>query len=90
MAPSNDKLNKAIGTRNCCVVGLCVAWFTGFAAIGGGFYCIYLDNAEIGLKSHFIIPHAAKEMIPLGMNILVTFLNESMGYIHSTTVSLLP
>jgi hypothetical protein len=49
-----------------------------------------LDNAEIGLKSHFIIPHAAKEMIPLGMNILVTFLNESMGYIHSTTVSLLP
>ncbi|PMD38833.1 hypothetical protein L207DRAFT_584233 [Hyaloscypha variabilis F] len=86
MAPSNDKLNKAIGTRNCCVVGLCVAWFTGFAAIGGGFYCIYLDNAEIGLKSHFIIPHAAKEMIPLGMNILVTFLNESMGYIHSTTL----
>jgi hypothetical protein len=86
MAPSNDKLNKAIGTRNCCVAGLCAAWLTGFAAVGGGFYCIYLDSADTGRKSHFIIPHAAKEVFPLGMNILVTFLNESMGYIHSTTL----
>lgn len=86
MAPGNDKLNKAIGTRNCCVIGLCAAWFIGIAAIGGGLYCIYLDNADTGRKSHFVIPHAAKEVFPLGMNIIVTFLNESMGYIHSTTL----
>lgn len=80
----NDKLDKAIATRNCCVVGLCAAWLTGFAGVVGGFYCIYLDMPEVGRKSHFIIPHAAKEVLPLGINIIVTFLNESMGYIHST------
>jgi hypothetical protein len=86
MAPSNDKLNKAIGTRHCCVAGLCAAWFTGFAAVAGGVYCIYLDMSDTGRQSHFIIPHAAKEVLPLGLNILVTFLNESVGYIHSCTL----
>ena len=86
MAASEDKLDKALGTRNCCVAGLCAAWFTGLAAVAGGFYCIYLDMAEADLKPRFIIPHAAKEVLPLGINVIVTLLNESMGYIHTTTL----
>jgi hypothetical protein len=87
MSPSHqDKLDKAIATRNCCVAGLCAAWLTGFVGVAGGFYCIYLDMSDVGRKSRFIIPHAAKEVLPLGINIVVTFLNESMGYIHSTTL----
>jgi hypothetical protein len=86
MARGHDKLNKAIGTRNCCVLGLCAAWITGFAAVAGGTYCLYLDQAGVGLESNFIIPHGAREVLPLGLNILVTFLNESMGYIHSCTL----
>jgi hypothetical protein len=86
MSPNHyDKLDKAIATRNCCVVGLFAAWLAGFAAIAGGFYCIYLDKSDVR-GSRFIIPHAAKEVLPLGINIIVTFLNESMGYIHSTTL----
>ncbi len=87
MTPSlNDRLDKAIATRNCCVAGLCAAWLTGFAGVAGGFYCTYLGMNDVG-RTRFIIPHAAKEVLPLGINIIVTFLNESMGYIHSTTVS---
>lgn len=81
MAHHNDKLDKALGCRNCCVLGLCAAWFTGFAGIIGGSYCIYLDGA-----AYFVIPHAAKEVLPLGLNVIVTFLNEAMGYIHSTSL----
>jgi hypothetical protein len=90
MAHHNDKLDKALGCRNCCVLGLCAAWVTGFAGIIGGCYCIYLDNFHTNggasNKAQFIFPRAAKEVLPLGLNIVVTFLNEAMGYIHSTSL----
>lgn len=84
MAHHDDKLDKALETRNCCVAGLSVSWFVGVAAIGGGCYCVYLGLYERGAQ--FVIPHLAKEVLPLGINIIVTFLNESMGYIHSTSL----
>ncbi|KAG9233136.1 hypothetical protein BJ875DRAFT_55204 [Amylocarpus encephaloides] len=83
----HEKLDKALFTRNVCAIGLCASWLTGFAALGGGCYCLYLernDNQE--KRPEFIIPHFAKEMLPLGINIILTFLNESMGYIHSTSL----
>lgn len=47
---------------------------------------MYLYLKLYGNGAHFVIPHAAKEVLPLGINIIVTFLNESMGYIHSTSL----
>ncbi|CZR53729.1 uncharacterized protein PAC_03609 [Phialocephala subalpina] len=88
-AHHNDKLDKALGSRNCCVIGLCAAWVTGVAGIAGGCYCIYLNHYSKdgdGSGAQFLIPHAAKEVLPLGMNVIVTFLNEAMGYIHSTSL----
>jgi hypothetical protein len=126
MSHDDDKLDKALGTRAFCVVGLGVSWFSGTAAFGGGCYCVYLSL--YGNGAHFAIPHLAKEVLPLGINIIVspvlasvaslslcvassvprfeettcnfhdsclrrlmsgvqvTFLNESMGYIHSTSL----
>jgi hypothetical protein len=85
---SHDKLDKARGTLYCCVVGLCAGWFIGIGSIAAGSYCIYLEvNTAYGYAApSFVIPHAAREVLPLGINILVTFLNEAMGYIHTTTL----
>jgi len=82
---NHDRLDKALVTRGTCVAGLCASWISGIAAFGGGMYCIYLDITG-GDGASFVIPHAAKEVLPLGLNIVVTLLNESMGYIHSTTL----
>lgn len=88
MAHHDDKLDKALGTQNCCVVGLCVSWFVGVAAVAGGCYCVYYRFEPFFVlgRSFFVIPHLAKEILPLGINIIVTFLKESMGYIHSTSL----
>ncbi|TVY84882.1 hypothetical protein LSUE1_G001076 [Lachnellula suecica] len=80
----HDTLDKAIGTRNLCIFGLFLSWLTGVAAFAGGTYCVYLTIQ--GFKPHFEISHLAKEVLPLGINIILTFLNESMGYIHSTSL----
>jgi len=80
----HDTLDKALLTRNFCVAGLIAGWFTGVIAVGGGCYCIYLNLSDRRLE--FVIPHIAKEVLPLGINIIVTFLNEAMGYIHSTSL----
>jgi hypothetical protein len=79
---NHDRLDKALVTRNTCVAGLCASWITGVAGVAGGIYCIYLkDTADnpIDGGATFVIPHAAKEVLPLGLNVIVTLLNESMG-----------
>ncbi|CAG8957454.1 hypothetical protein HYFRA_00011435 [Hymenoscyphus fraxineus] len=81
----HDKLDKALFTRNMCAVGLFASWITGVAALGGGCYCVYLER-QVDSRPEFVIPHLAKEVLPLGINIVVTFLNESMGYIHNTSL----
>lgn len=80
----HDRLDKALVTRGTCVAGLCASWVTGIAGVGGGAYCVWINHT--GTEATFVIPHAWKEVLPLGLNVLVTLLNESMGYIHSTTL----
>ncbi|KAF4625284.1 hypothetical protein G7Y89_g12886 [Cudoniella acicularis] len=81
----HDKLDKAHFTRNMCVIGLVLSWIAGLIAFGGGGYVIFL-NSKGEKKAEFVIPHFAKEVLPLGINIILTFLNESMGYIHCTSL----
>ncbi|KAH8657079.1 hypothetical protein BGZ60DRAFT_434732 [Tricladium varicosporioides] len=82
---NHDKLDRALFTRSMCVFGLGASWLAGILAFGGGGYVIYMNNKG-PRKAQFQIPHFAREMLPLGINIILTFLNESMGYIHSTSL----
>ena len=74
------QLDKAHFVRGWCVFGLCVSWVLGALAIAGGSLSLLLG------QPHFILPDFLKEALPLLINIFVTLLNESMGYIHSASL----
>lgn len=75
------QLDKALDTRNWCLLGLSISWLLGAVAITGG----SLSLVVVG-QPHFPLADAGKEALPLIINIFVTLLNESMGYIHSASL----
>lgn len=78
---SHDRLDKALPTRNTCIAGLCASWMFGMGGIVGGAYCVY--QAMTNHVVLFTIPHVIKDVLPLGLNVLVTLLNESMGCMYT-------
>jgi hypothetical protein len=75
------QLDKALDARNWCYLGLCISWAIGALAIAGGSIALVVVG-----QPHFSLPTAGKEALPLIINIFVTLLNESMGYIHSASL----
>lgn len=69
-------------TRFWCKTGLAVSCVLSIVAIGVGVWLMtHLKNHEL---SFHLLPF--KEVFPLGVNIFVTLLNDSMGYIHTCTL----
>jgi hypothetical protein len=65
-------------TRRLCILGLVLGWLIGITCVAAGSYFLTVSQNAIQL------PDLARELIPLGINALVTLLIESMGFIHTT------
>lgn len=71
---------RGYSARNWCRVGLTISWILGLAAVASG--ALFL---KFGQPSFYLEP-GWKEILPLLINIIVTLLNESMGYLHGTVL----
>src|SRR5436853_1499717 len=71
---------KSATTRRLFVLGLVLGWVIGAASIVVGVYFQIANQNAVELSD------LAREIIPLGINAVVTLLNESIGFIH--TISL--
>lgn len=73
--------DRGISIRNICVGFLALSWLAGLSAIIVPLVAFHQKGPW-----SFTLRPAAVEVIALAMNIFVTVLNESMGYIHSTSL----
>lgn len=73
-------------TRGWCIVGLVLSWVAGNTAIVLGILALRQESQDGKTPTVGHVPTGLREMLPLGMNIVVTILNESMGYIHSSAL----
>ncbi|CAP70530.1 uncharacterized protein PODANS_3_5960 [Podospora anserina S mat+] len=82
---SAQKYDDSRFTRRACVTGLVLCWFVAVGSIIGGGLCLYKevrddDSIRIDLSNRW------RELLPLGLNIFITLLNDSMGYIHAVAL----
>jgi hypothetical protein len=77
---TEPRLDRGLCARDWCVFGLGVSWLVGSATVVSG--TLLLLNGQ----PSFYLPEVGKEALPLLINILVTLLNESMGYTHGTSL----
>jgi hypothetical protein len=85
--------NRALWTRNCCIAGLILCWLAGIATEA---YSIYIfcrmrtapasDQPLTDAAPLWRLPHMVAEGIPLAINVVVTLLVESTGYIHTASL----
>ncbi|KAK4148831.1 hypothetical protein C8A00DRAFT_47428 [Chaetomidium leptoderma] len=80
-----QKHDDNVLTRAWCVCGLVVSWIFGISSLLAGGICVYLEVRD-GNAAHIILSHTWREVLPLGLNILVTLLNDSMGYVHTCSL----
>lgn len=76
-----DRL-RANKTRRICIVGLIVSWILGSVTFAIGVY-FYPSRGHSGIPG-YDLSGIVSEIVPLIVKI-VTLLNESMGYVHSTS-----
>jgi hypothetical protein len=74
------QVDKALFVRDWCVFGLFISWALGALAIAGGSLSLVVG------QPNFVLPEFFKEALPLLINVFVTLLNESMGYIHTASL----
>ncbi|TGO50106.1 hypothetical protein BOTNAR_0406g00080 [Botryotinia narcissicola] len=84
-----DRL-RANKTRRVCIVGLIVSWIFGSAILAFGI-SIYVNDGYIWNGINYIeviglLNGSISEVISLIIAMIVTLLNESMGYVHSTAL----
>ena len=82
---SDDRGNLHFDTspvsRALCKVGIVVCWLAGLVCLGFGVRLV-----RLGEGSYLDLNNYTKELLPLGLNVVITLINETLGYIH--TVSL--
>lgn len=62
-------------------IGLVISWLAGFACLGLGVrFVTNRDGAYLDLNKY------TKEILPLALNLLVTCINEALGYIHMNSL----
>jgi hypothetical protein len=74
------QLDRGLSARDWCIFGLTISWMVGSATVVSGVLFLVYGQPL------FILSEPGKEALPLLINILVTLLNESMGYIHGTSL----
>ncbi|KAM7193382.1 hypothetical protein V8F20_008432 [Naviculisporaceae sp. PSN 640] len=79
---SHRKNNDSTTTKHVCVFGLVMSWLVGMTALALGAVCLAYELRN-GVAVHLQLENKEREIIPLLLNIVVTLLVDSMGYIHS-------
>lgn len=64
--------------------GIVVCWLAGLVCLALGIWSVRIQGEGGG--DELYLDHYTKEILPLALNILVTFVNETLGYVH--TISL--
>lgn len=65
-------------SRTLCGAGIVVCWAAGLICLGFGIHLISTRGGDYPTWNK-----AARELLPLCLNVLVTFINEPLGYIHT-------
>lgn len=78
--------DRALGTRNLCIFALVCCWLAGVSISGFGAYILYWINTGTAATTYWRLPHMVAEGIPLAINLLVTLLVETTGYIHTASL----
>lgn len=86
---------QASRTRQACIIGLFISWVVGLASFVFGLYSYFTFGNVTGQnitdgygfsKYSFTLNDVALEVVALAINAMITLVNESMGYTHSTTL----
>ncbi|KAK3371814.1 hypothetical protein B0T24DRAFT_531380 [Lasiosphaeria ovina] len=72
-------------TKRWCLAGLVISWLIAIAASLAG-AILLKQEIQNGRATQILIWDTWREVLPLGLNVLVTLLNDSMGYIHTCTL----
>ncbi|KAL1840922.1 hypothetical protein VTJ49DRAFT_7620 [Mycothermus thermophilus] len=72
-------------TKVWCICGLIVGWIAGIVTIAAGSFSLYREHRDGG-ATQILMSHTWRELLPLGLNIAVTLLNDCMGYIHTCSL----
>ncbi|KAK0117849.1 hypothetical protein ONS95_012170 [Cadophora gregata] len=85
--PPLPPFDKASSTRLLCTVGVVVSWVLSILCLGVGGYAIAVNGTRAG--STFLLNEwssAQKVIIPLLLNIVVSFCTDCLGYVHSASL----
>lgn len=78
MNDNSTKIATSKWTRNLCVGGLVLSTIIGIALVAAG----AADRRQDRVLQK---PYVFKELVPLGLNLIVVICTESLGYIHAKT-----
>ena len=73
------QFDKALGTKKACIVGLVFSVCTGI-------FFVVVGSLAQGSTHIFNLNPVAHELVPLGINIVVLLVTESLGYIHMVSL----
>ncbi|KAK3986656.1 hypothetical protein QBC44DRAFT_135473 [Cladorrhinum sp. PSN332] len=82
---TRQKYDDSANTRWWCVFGLVISWFVAIGSLFAGAICLYLELRD-QKAAHIVLSHTWREVLPLGLNIFVTLLNDTMGYTHAVAL----
>ncbi|KAK0706911.1 hypothetical protein B0T26DRAFT_815149 [Lasiosphaeria miniovina] len=72
-------------TNRWCLAGLVISWLIAIAASLAS-AILFKQEIQNGRATQILIWDTWREVLPLGLDVLVTLLNDSMGYIHTCTL----
>jgi hypothetical protein len=83
---NTEGYNRGLGTKRLCLAGLTIAWSIGGALLAAGSYlwAHQVSSGELhSIRFPASTPHYVAELLPLALNVVVTLLNETLGFIHT-------
>ncbi|KAK5119615.1 hypothetical protein LTR85_007444 [Meristemomyces frigidus] len=78
--------DRALKTRNICIAALVLCWLAGISVLGFGIYILWAALTGAAENEYWLLPHMVAEGIPLAINLCVTFIVETTGYIHTASL----
>ncbi|KAK4548231.1 hypothetical protein LTR36_010101 [Oleoguttula mirabilis] len=78
--------DRALKTRNTCIAALIFCWIAGLAVLGFGIYILWIIHTGAAERNYWQLPHMVAEGIPLAINLCVTLIVETTGYIHTASL----
>lgn len=76
--------HRALGTKRVCIFGLICSWVSGFGILAFGCWLAWQYNNHKHM--YWTLPHLVAELMPLAINLVVTLLTQSTGYIHAVSL----